>query len=129
MTHVTQLVPGDLQSTIDSSPTTATVERSLSPSQAGILAVNSSISNHAQKSTLPVHAVIPTTASLPSSPTLQPTSRTKGLDLVTRKVSSNKATVALAERLAEEAAIDAINNPWGNDDLIDINADQDDWST
>ena len=63
-----------------------------------------------------------------SSITLKPTSRTKGLDLVARKVSSNRTTAALAERLAEEATIDPTNNPWGNDDLIDINADEDDWS-
>lgn len=90
--------------------------------------MNSPISNHGQKSALPVHAVISATPSLPFSPTLQPTSRTKGLDLGSRKVSSNRSTAVLADRLAEEAAMDVTNNPWGNDDLIDINADQDDWS-
>lgn len=123
-----KLLPGDLQSTIDGNPTAATDEHFHSPPQAGILAVNSPISNHGQKSALPVHAVISATPSLPFSPTLQPTSRTKGLDLGSRKVSSNRSTAVLADRLAEEAAMDVTNNPWGNDDLIDINADQDDWS-
>jgi SCY1-like protein 1 len=90
--------------------------------------VSSSNITNGQKSTVPVHAVIPATVSLPSSPTLQPSSRPKGLDLGTRKVSSNRAVAALAERLAEEAAIDVTSNLWGNDDLIDINADEDDWS-
>jgi len=63
---------------------------------------------------------------LPSSHALQSTSRTKGLDLVASKVSPS---TVLAERLAEEVAMDVTNNPWGNDDLIDVNADRDDWGT
>jgi len=39
------------------------------------------------------------------------------------------AHVNLADQLAEEAAASATleENPWGTDDLIDVNADEDDW--
>lgn len=36
------------------------------------------------------------------------------------------AEEAAAEAEAEEEAMH--HNPWGNDDLMDVNADQDDWS-
>ena len=37
------------------------------------------------------------------------------------------STQSHAVEWAAEAEIDA-SNPWGNDDLMDVNADQDDWS-
>ena len=39
--------------------------------------------------------------------------------------ASDWAEEAAAEAEAEEAHH---SNPWGNDDLMDVNADQDDWS-
>lgn len=58
-------------------------------------------------------------------------SRAKGMQLGANKVPTGVASAALASKLADEvAASEGINdgNPWGTDDLIDINADQDDWS-
>jgi SCY1-like protein 1 len=37
------------------------------------------------------------------------------------------STLSHAAEWAAEAEVEA-PNPWGNDDLMDINADQDDWS-
>jgi SCY1-like protein 1 len=37
------------------------------------------------------------------------------------------STLSHAAEWAAEAEVEA-SNPWGNDDLMDINADQDDWS-
>jgi len=45
------------------------------------------------------------------------------------KVQQSVAALALAEELTEDAAHGKDINPWGTDDLIDIDADQDDWST
>ncbi|RDB24858.1 N-terminal kinase-like protein [Hypsizygus marmoreus] len=64
-----------------------------------------------------------------ASPTLQSTSRAKGMQLGANKVPSNIAAAVLAEQWAEEVAESVgSENPWGNDDLIDVNADADDWS-
>ena len=40
---------------------------------------------------------------------------------------SKKPTSGLAEELAAEWDDDDVGNAWGNDDLIDVNADADDW--
>ena len=37
------------------------------------------------------------------------------------------STLSPAEEWAMEAEVET-SNPWGNDDLMDVNADQDDWS-
>jgi SCY1-like protein 1 len=61
-----------------------------------------------------------------------PKSKSKGMQLGASKVPQG----SLAEEWAEEAAAEVglgVNasgeNPWGGDDLMDINADDDDWST
>ncbi|KIK68880.1 hypothetical protein GYMLUDRAFT_34872 [Collybiopsis luxurians FD-317 M1] len=74
------------------------------------------------------------TVSSPAFPTrssLQPNSKTKGLQLGASKVpSSVSAAAILAEQLAMEAAAEdgEGSNPWGDDDLMDVNADDGDWS-
>ncbi|KAJ7350311.1 armadillo-type protein [Mycena albidolilacea] len=56
-------------------------------------------------------------------------SKSKGMQLGAHKVPPSVAAAALVEKLAEEAAAaEGEGNPWGNDDLIDVNADEDDWS-
>ncbi|KAJ7251828.1 armadillo-type protein [Mycena haematopus] len=56
-------------------------------------------------------------------------SKSKGMQLGAHKVPASVAAAALVEQLAEEAAAaEGEDNPWGNDDLIDVNADEDDWS-
>ena len=37
------------------------------------------------------------------------------------------STLSHAAEWAAEAEVET-SNPWGNDDLMDVNADQDDWS-
>ena len=51
------------------------------------------------------------------------------LRLGANKASSGIVIDSLVNKLAEEAAESATieGNPWGSDDLIDINADADDW--
>jgi hypothetical protein len=52
------------------------------------------------------------------------------MQLGAHKVPASVAAAALVEQLAEEAAAaEGDGNPWGNDDLIDVNADEDDWSS
>lgn len=46
----------------------------------------------------------------------------KGMQLNSNKVVKN----TLPEGLVEEA--NGSSNPWGSDDLMDVNADADDWS-
>lgn len=61
-----------------------------------------------------------------STPTV---SKSKAMQLGAHKVPASVAAAALVEQLAEEAAAaEGEGNPWGNDDLIDVNADEDDWS-
>ncbi|KAJ7782912.1 hypothetical protein B0H16DRAFT_1494832 [Mycena metata] len=56
-------------------------------------------------------------------------SKSKAMQLGAHKVPASVAAAALVEQLAEEAAAaEGDSNPWGNDDLIDVNADEDDWS-
>ncbi|KAJ6593650.1 hypothetical protein B0H19DRAFT_29582 [Mycena capillaripes] len=56
-------------------------------------------------------------------------SKSKAMQLGAHKVPASVAAAALVEQLAEEAAAaEGEGNPWGNDDLIDVNADDDDWS-
>ncbi|KAJ6497835.1 armadillo-type protein [Mycena sanguinolenta] len=56
-------------------------------------------------------------------------SKSRGMQLGAHKVPASVAAAALVEQLAEEAAAaEGEGNPWGNDDLIDVNADEDDWS-
>ncbi|KAF9528531.1 hypothetical protein CPB83DRAFT_314898 [Crepidotus variabilis] len=60
--------------------------------------------------------------------------KAKGLQLGTNKVPSSMANAMLADQIAEEAASAGISsstfsdNPWGSEDLIDVHADDDDWS-
>jgi SCY1-like protein 1 len=56
--------------------------------------------------------------------------RSKGMQLGASKTPASVAAASLAAQLEEEAATEEgiDGNPWGTDDLIDINADEDDWS-
>ncbi|KAJ7287403.1 armadillo-type protein [Mycena rebaudengoi] len=58
-----------------------------------------------------------------------PTAKSKGMQLGAHKLPASVAAAALVEQLAEEAAAaETEGNPWGDDDLMDVNADDDDWS-
>ncbi|KAJ7209598.1 ARM repeat-containing protein [Mycena pura] len=54
-------------------------------------------------------------------------SRTKAMHLGAHKVPASVAASALVEQLAQEVAAETEGNPWGNDDLMDVNVDDDDW--
>lgn len=59
------------------------------------------------------------------------TSKTKGMQLgATKTPISSQISVDWAEEAAAEAEAEETGgaNPWGTDDLMDVNADQDDWS-
>lgn len=50
-------------------------------------------------------------------------SKPKGMQLG----GHTSSTLSPAAEWASEAEVET-SNPWGNDDLMDVNADQDDWS-
>jgi SCY1-like protein 1 len=79
-----------------------------------------------------VEAVSPRKPSFPpkpsmTSPTFPSSTKPKGMQLGGTKSQQKIVSAVLAEEWADEAA-DGNPSPWGTDDLIDINADQDDWS-
>ncbi|KAI0071715.1 hypothetical protein K474DRAFT_1775986 [Panus rudis PR-1116 ss-1] len=128
-----KLTAGDLQSTMGTTPNGSTPDRPTSappPTSSltsnGTPNVNSSFASPAA-STLSSPDIVSTTRSL----TLGSSSKTKGMQLGASKIPAS--TSKLATDWAEEAAAEAAEesnqaNPWGNDDLMDVNADQDDWS-
>ncbi|KAG6886293.1 hypothetical protein C0993_006703 [Termitomyces sp. T159_Od127] len=62
-----------------------------------------------------------------SSPSLP--SRGKGMQLGTNKVPLSTTSAILAEQWVDDTTDSLrVENPWGSDDLIDVNADEDDWS-
>ena len=67
--------------------------------------------------------------SSPAVPSSQGAAKGNVLRLGANKTSSSIAIDSLVNTLAEEAAASATieGNPWGSDDLIDVNADNDDW--
>ncbi|KAJ2931247.1 hypothetical protein H1R20_g5851, partial [Candolleomyces eurysporus] len=56
-----------------------------------------------------------------------PASKSKAMQLG-MKSPGGLPSHSLADDLAEEIAASETANPWGTDDLIDVNADEDDWS-
>lgn len=62
---------------------------------------------------------------IPSSRAFGSASKTKGMQLGASKAP---ASTHMPAEWAEEAAAEAEAEPWGTDDLMDVNADQDDWS-
>lgn len=71
------------------------------------------------------------TTPLPSTPNpFGSASKHKGMQLGANKVpaSSSHFTADWAQEAAAEAEAGQGANPWGTDDLMDVNADQDDWS-
>lgn len=107
-----QLVPGDLSSTMTS---TSNLERSSSapPPLNGSPLVPPSSGQSSHDS--PPKTAVPALG------------RSKTMQLGGNKQSSASKTAALAAELAGEAEGEA-TNAWGTDDLMDVNADEDDWS-
>jgi len=67
---------------------------------------------------------VPPFSHLTPSPSEGGSSKPKGMQLGGSHVSS---TISHAAEWAAEAEVET-SNPWGSDDLMDVNADQDDWS-
>jgi len=63
--------------------------------------------------------------SSPATPVAGGTSKGKSMQLGASK--SSAVFSSLADQLTEEAEKEE-GNPWGNEDLMDVNADEDDWS-
>jgi SCY1-like protein 1 len=66
--------------------------------------------------------------SVVTTPSVGP--RPKGMQLSARKAQIDVAADILAEEWADvfDKETGDTTNPWGNDDLMDVNADADDWS-
>ncbi|KZT04700.1 ARM repeat-containing protein [Laetiporus sulphureus 93-53] len=122
-----KLAAGDLQSTID----TGTERPTSAPPPSGLTGSNGLGSTGSERPP----ARMSTTLSSPAAParpaSMVASSKTKAMHLgghdTLASQSSSSAIPDWAQEAAAEAAISE-SNPWGNDDLIDINADQDDWS-
>lgn len=117
-----QLAAGELQSSMETS-----VDRpsSAPPPSAG---TNGSVKPPRVGATLSSPAVPVRPASFAAAGNA---SKAKGMHLGTNKVPAGVPASSSVPDWAQEAAaeIDAgQGNPWGNDDLMDVNADQDDWS-
>lgn len=70
-------------------------------------------------------------APLPSTPNpFGTSSKAKGMQLGASKVPASSSHFAAdwAQEAAAEAEASQGEIPWGSDDLMDVNADQDDWS-
>ncbi|PPQ93682.1 LOW QUALITY PROTEIN: hypothetical protein CVT25_012741 [Psilocybe cyanescens] len=88
----------------------------------------SSLSSHIGELSRPSFATpMNSSQTIPNS---QSASKTKAMQLGANKVPMSASLSALADQLEDEAAASASveGNPWGSDDLIDVNADEGDWS-
>ncbi|KAI0688043.1 armadillo-type protein [Cytidiella melzeri] len=123
-----KLTAGDLQSTMGAVPQAASSDIDLPTSAPPNIAPSSQAKS----------AVHPSLGSTLSTPDVKPkfvvngsAGKAKGMQLGASKVP---AGLHIAAGWAEEAAAEAEaeesgpSNPWGGDDLMDVNADQDDWS-
>ncbi|OSD01310.1 ARM repeat-containing protein [Trametes coccinea BRFM310] len=71
----------------------------------------------------------PTTVPTRSTTTAAGSSKSKGMQLGATKVPTSVPSIPdWAEEAAAEIESSQGTNPWGNDDLMDVNADEDDWS-
>ncbi|TFK53983.1 ARM repeat-containing protein [Heliocybe sulcata] len=123
-----KLVSSDLQTAISSSPSLG-IDRPISAPPPVTLNAPSSSSNIARPS--PLAAASTPDVLRPSSLALGGASKAKGLQLGAHKVPASASAAVFPTELEDEVnaatSIDA-NNPWGNDDLMDVHADEDDWS-
>ncbi|KAG5352188.1 hypothetical protein C0989_003269 [Termitomyces sp. Mn162] len=112
-----KLITSDLQTTIGVGTSTAPLaERSISvPPPLETIGINSSIA-----------LTSPQTVSASSSLT---SSRVKGMKLGSNNIPLSATAAILAGQWTDDNTESVrTENPWGNDDLIDVNADEDDWS-
>ncbi|KAJ3480112.1 hypothetical protein NLI96_g8583 [Meripilus lineatus] len=114
-----KLAATDLQSTMSSVLETSgrpTAERALSAPQSSINGLSGDFTPHVSLS------------STLSSPT-GTTSKARAMQLGGSKPSTSESLSKMAAEWAEEAeASTTLEQSWAGDDLMDVNADQDDWS-
>ncbi|KZT24267.1 ARM repeat-containing protein [Neolentinus lepideus HHB14362 ss-1] len=123
-----KLVSADLQTAISSSPNLG-IDRPISAPPPMTLNQPSGSSSVTRPSPL---AVVSTPDVLRSSSlALGGASKAKGMQLGAHKAPASASVAVFPTELEEEmsaaTSIEA-GNPWGNDDLMDVNADDDDWS-
>ncbi|KAH9945690.1 armadillo-type protein [Amylocystis lapponica] len=120
-----KLAASDLQSTMGSSPGIDRPGSAPPPSNGPPNGLNGSVVRPSAPASSSSPAIPRAKAAIPPS-----TSKTKGMQLGAHKMPGSLAQAAeWAEEAAAETDADESNgNPWGNDDLMDVNADQDDWS-
>jgi SCY1-like protein 1 len=124
-----KLAPADLQSTMSAVAQVASDDigrpTSAPPSSSGL---NGSASRAPSYVNITLAASVPGIA--PGTSALGSTSKVKGMQLGASKLPVTHMPAEWAEEAAAEAEAEEATqgNPWGNDDLMDVNADQDDWS-
>ena len=127
-----QLTTGDLQTSMTSS-IGATIDRPTSApaANAGLngntLSISSTLSLGSTAAAPPLTPTLSSNA-LPTRSLTSP-SKGKGMQLGATKMPSIPGSIPdWAEEAAAEFETSQSTNPWGNDDLMDVNADDDDWS-
>ncbi|KAH9858547.1 ARM repeat-containing protein [Lenzites betulinus] len=126
-----RLAASDLQTTM-ASAAGAAIDR---PTSAPVpMGMNGSLSGSVLAASAPP-PLTPTYTSPSAVPTRSlttaaaATSRSKGMQLGATKVPASTSSIPdWAEEAAAEVDSAHGGNPWGNDDLMDVNADEDDWS-
>ncbi|KAI0717280.1 hypothetical protein C8T65DRAFT_726309 [Cerioporus squamosus] len=125
-----KLATGDLQTSMTSA-IGASIDRPTSaPAANAALAGNTLTLSSTSDSSSGPPPLTPTLSSN-SGPTrsLTSPSKGKGMQLGATKVLSHVPAIPdWAEEAAAEIETSPSANPWGNDDLMDVNADEDDWS-
>ena len=123
-----QLASGTLQSTRG-----ATIDRPTSApaANAALASASTPAPTLSRLGSDPFAMPMTPTPSSNSGPTraLTSASKGKGMQLGATKVPTGVSSVPdWAEEAAAELESSTSTNPWGNDDLMDVNADEDDWS-
>ncbi|WVO12455.1 hypothetical protein L204_100054 [Cryptococcus depauperatus] len=133
-----QLAASEAQSTMETNSTSDGLSVS-KPSFGGSSRTSPNLSASATPSfTSPI--VSPTPSEINSRFSLKTTSKLNGISSQSSQTgglklnNARKPKQSLADQLAAEVAAEEVNdwdsgNAWGNDDLMDVNADDDDWST
>jgi SCY1-like protein 1 len=116
-----QLATADLQSVMTSAPLPETLTLSMQAADAGN---ENSFPGSFSAATSIAKSTTIITSSAPSR-SMSSTTTIKAMQLGKKDTSSAALVAELTEEVVKE---EADSNPWATDDLIDINADQDDWS-
>ncbi|KAI0344760.1 ARM repeat-containing protein [Trametopsis cervina] len=123
-----KLTTGDLQSTMGSVSQAAAIDMSR-PGSAPLASASAGLTGDSIRPNLT--STLSTPDAKPKSLANGSSSKAKGMQLGASKIpASSQVAVDWAEEAAAEAEAEGSGqaNAWGTDDLMDVNADQDDWS-